>query len=75
VFVAAVAGDDQLARERKAALLDRSHGPRPGSWLAVADAWTDDEGRFDDVSWPQGRDDAFSDWSGALLARCSGDER
>lgn len=69
VFTAAVAGDAQAAQDRKATLVRRAEGRRPRSWLAVADAWTDDDSHIDDIAWPQGRSEAVTTWRGALEAR------
>lgn len=68
VFVAAVAGDDGLARERRATLLERAQGRRPRSWLGVADAWIGEDSDVA-VSWPQGRKMAYATWRGTVSAR------
>ena len=71
VFVAAVAGDDALARERRAVLFERAQGRRPRSLLAVADAWTGEDGDVA-VTWPQGRAEAYAAWRSTVSARRSG---
>jgi len=69
VFAAAVAGDDELAQQRRQALLERSHGRRPRSWLAAVDTWTGHTDHLDQVTWPQHPTQAHTNWTQPLHQR------
>ncbi|MCL9759193.1 hypothetical protein [Frankia sp. AiPa1] len=69
VFAAAVDGDLERARARKAVLFQRAEGRRVRHWLAAADIWTlgaDPHGR---VTWPEGTEASVTAWTAPLLAR------
>jgi hypothetical protein len=69
VFAAAVEGDQDLAERRRHHLRSRAEGRRPRHWLAVTDVWTGHREAFDRVTWPQGADQAWRDWSQVLADR------
>lgn len=66
VLAAAATGDSDLAAQRRAALVEQTKGRRPRTWLAAADAWTGQRAWFDQITWPQGRDAAHTDWRSVL---------
>ncbi|WP_306319564.1 MULTISPECIES: hypothetical protein [unclassified Streptomyces] len=69
VFAAAVDHDPTLAEERRARLYEAAAGHRPHHWLAAADVWTGHRDEFDAMTWPQGPDRAWQDWTDVLTAR------
>jgi hypothetical protein len=71
VFAAAVAGDQDLAEQRRRHLQARAEGRRPRHWLAVADVWTGHREAFERMAWPQGAEQAWRDWRQVLTDRRS----
>jgi tetratricopeptide (TPR) repeat protein len=68
VLAAATVGDQELASQRRTALVAQAEGRRARTWLAAADVWTGNRAWFDRIRWPQGADAAYRDWR-AVLSR------
>jgi hypothetical protein len=69
VFAAVVAGEEDLAQQRRATFLERAQGRRPRTWRALVDVWTNHKDYVDEVTWPQGQLRAVGDWTSPIQGR------